>query len=96
MMTLTEQQVNTLLQHILHLQEQPSLSNPILDKREQDRKKQFQKPMPTATWGPEISGLTGERPKPIANATRGEYIAQVLYASKVVTDNENNAMRAIL
>lgn len=95
-MTLTEQQVNTLLQHILQLQEQPSLSNPILDKREQDRKKQFQKTKPTTTWGPEISGLTGERPKPIANATRGEYIAQVLYASKGVTDNENNAMRAIL
>jgi hypothetical protein len=97
MMTLTEQQVNTLLQHILQLQEQPSLSNPILDKREQDRKKQFQKAKPTTTWGPEISGLTGERPKPIANATRGEYIAQVLYASKgTVSDNENNAMRAIL
>jgi hypothetical protein len=95
-MTLTEQQVNTLLQHILQLQEQPSLSNPILDKREQDRKKQFQKAKPTTTWGPEISGLTGERPKPIANATRGEYIAQLLYASKGVTDNENNAMRAIL
>jgi len=96
-MTLTEQQVNTLLQHILHLQEQPSLSNPILDKREQDRKKQFQKTKPTTTWGPEISGLTGERPKPVANATRGEYIAQVLYASKgTVSDNENNAMRAIL
>lgn len=95
-MTLTEQQVNTLLQHILHLQEQPSLSNPILDKRKQDRKKQFQKTKPTTTWGPEISGLTGERPRPIANATRGEYIAQVLYASKGVTDNENNAMRAIL
>jgi len=95
-MTLTEQQVNTLLQHILQLQEQPSLSNPILDKRKQDRKKQFQKTKPTTTWGPEISGLTGERPRPIANATRGEYIAQVLYASKGVTDNENNAMRAIL
>jgi len=95
-MTLTEQQVNTLLQHILQLQEQPSLSNPILDKRKQDRKKQFQKAKSTITWGPEISGLTGERPKPIANATRGEYIAQVLYASKGVTDNENNAMRAIL
>ena len=95
-MKLTEQHVNTLLQHILHLQEQPSLSNPILDKREQDRKKQFQKTKPTTTWGPEISGLTGERPKPIANATRGEYIAQVLYASKGVTDNENNALRAIL
>jgi hypothetical protein len=97
MMTLTEQQVNTLLQHILQLQEQPSLSNPILDKREQDRKKQFQKTKPTTTWGPEISGLTGERPKPITNATRGEYIAQVLYASKsTVSDNENNATRAIL
>jgi hypothetical protein len=97
MMTLTEQQVNTLLQHILHLQEQPSLSNPILDKREQDRKKQFQKTKPTETWGPEISGLTGERIKPVANATRGEYIAQVLYASKgTVSDNENNATRAIL
>ncbi len=96
-MTLTEQQVNTLLQHILHLQEQPSLSNPILDKREQDRKKQFQKTKPTETWGPEISGLTGERIKPVANATRGEYIAQVLYASKgTVSDNENNATRAIL
>lgn len=96
-MTLTEQQVNTLLQHILHLQEQPSLSNPILNKREQDRKKQFQKTKPTETWGPEISGLTGERIKPIANATRGEYIAQVLYASKgTVSDNENNATRAIL
>lgn len=96
MMKLTEQHVNTLLQHILHLQEQPSLYNPILDKREQDRKKQFQKTKPTTTWGPEISGLTGERPKPIANATRGEYIARVLYASKGVTDNENNATRAIL
>lgn len=96
-MTLTEQQVNTLLQHILHLQEQPSLSNPILDKREQDRKKQFQKTKPTTTWGPEISGLTGERIKPVANATRGEYIAQVLYASKgTVSDNENNATKAIL
>jgi hypothetical protein len=96
-MTLTEQHVNTILQHILHLQEQPSLSNPILDKREQDRKKQFQKAKPTTTWGPEISGLTRERPKPIANATRGEYIAQVLYASKgTVSDNENNATRAIL
>ena len=46
-MKLTEQHINTLLQHILHLQEQPSLSNPILDKREQDRKKQFQKTKPT-------------------------------------------------
>jgi hypothetical protein len=98
-MKLTEQQINTLMKHVLHLQEQPSFDNidSIRGDLKQQRLRKQQKKDRLAKRGLRpIPGLTGRYSTPLTG-TQSNWIAKIIYDAKgTVSDNENNATRAIL
>lgn len=98
-MKLTEQQINTLMKHVLHLQEQPSFDNIDSirgDLKQQQLRKQQEKDRLAKQGLRPIPGLTGGYSMPL-KGTQSDWIAKIIYDAKGTTsDNENNATRAIL
>jgi hypothetical protein len=98
-MKLTKQQIDKLLEHVLQLQEQPSFDNleTIQAKRKQQQQnKQLEKNVLAKRGLRPIPGLTGEYGMPL-KGTQAQWIAQIIYDAKgIISDNENNATRAIL
>ena len=99
-MKLTEQQINTLMKHVLQLQEQPSFDN-FNDVKKQnnatvDAKTRKQQVFSKIGLKP-IPGLIGSYPEPVGKGlTQSQYIAQIIYSAKGAVDNEHNATQALL
>lgn len=98
-MKLTEQQINMLMKHVLQLQEQPSFDN--IDtiranQKRQQQNKQLEKDILAKRGLRPIPGLTGGYGMPL-KGTQAQWIARIIYDAKgAISDNENNATRAIL
>lgn len=87
------------MKHVLQLQEQPSFDN--IDtiranQKQQQQNKQLEKDILAKRGLRPIPGLTGGYGMPL-KGTQAQWIARIIYDAKgAISDNENNATRAIL